>query len=437
MQTFSKLTLAALLLSNLAAAQILDPRNTAKRKATDRANGRIDQSIDKGFDKAEEGIGYLFRKKDKNKDKENDQTNAGQAKSQAVEGKRQTADEQPTNNISTKQNGFATYSKFDFIPGEKVIAAEDFAQDAVGDFPAKWNTDGSGEVVTMEGREGKWLKFKDGGTFYPEFVKTIPENSTIEFELAADEAHRVMTILKFVDAKLYPNLLSHRYANRVAVTLDPLGNSLIDIHDVEGSQIMSNQKEVEMWRTPDKPFVKISVWRQKSRLRVYMDETKVWDIPRAFQPNADYRVLFETNTFFIQNREVLLTDLRVASGLSDTRSKLLTEGKFVTTGILFDTNSDVIKPASYAVLKEIGQALAENPNVKIRVTGHTDNQGDDKHNLTLSARRAEAVKSALTTNWEVSAGRIETDGQGESKPIADNTTPEGRANNRRVEFTKL
>jgi len=148
-------------------------------------------------------------------------------------------------------------------------------------------------------------------------------------------------------------------------------------------------------------------------------------------------MIFETNTFYVKDREVFVTDLRVASGLPDTRSKLLTEGKFVTSGILFDTNSDVIKPVSYAILKEIGQTLTDNPAVKIRVTGHTDSQGDDQSNLTLSGKRAAAVKAALVTNWNIDEARIDTDGRGESQPIADNATAEGRANNRRVEFVKL
>jgi len=219
--------------------------------------------------------------------------------------------------------------------------------------------------------------------------------------------------------------------------LNPIGSSEIAVNDANEGLIMSNSKEIAMWRVPEKPFVKISVWRQKTRLRVYMDEIKVWDIPRAFQPGSDYRMLFETSTFFIENREVFLADLRVASGLADTRNKLLTDGKFITAGILFDTDSDVIKPESYGVLKEIGQTLTENPTVKIRVTGHTDNQGDDKHNLALSAKRAAAVKAVLIAQWNIDTARIESDGQGESKPVADNATPEGRANNRRVEFTKL
>ncbi len=273
--------------------------------------------------------------------------------------------------------------------------------------------------------------------FYPESVPVIPENTTIEFELGADDAHRVMTMLRFVDTKLYPEILSRHYANQVTVTLDPVGSTGIAVMNSYPSEILNNTKTTDLWHTPEKPFVKVSVWRQKARLRVYLDETKVWDIPRAFQPGADYRMIFETNTFYVKDREVFVTDLRVASGLPDTRSKLLTEGKFVTSGILFDTNSDVIKPVSYAILKEIGQTLTDNPAVKIRVTGHTDSQGDDQSNLTLSGKRAAAVKAALVTNWNIDEARIDTDGRGESQPIADNATAEGRANNRRVEFVKL
>jgi OOP family OmpA-OmpF porin len=417
MTTVYKLALAGVLVANFASGQILDPANTAKRKATNRANSRIDQSIDKGFDKAEEGIGNLFRKKPRNKEEDiQDNPDKGTAPTVVTAGADKGEVISQRGETQATPANFKTYSKFDFIPGEKVIGVEDFSQDAIGDFPAKWNTDGSGEVVTLASREGKWLKFSDEGTFYPEFVPVLPENATIEFELGVDEAHQVLTMLRFVDSKLYPTLLGRHYANRVTVIFNPLGITEILVNNAEDTEILTNRKETGLWRIPEKPFVKISVWKQKSRLRVYMDEVKMWDIPRAFQPGADYRMIFETSTFYVQNREVLLSDLRVASGLPDTRSKLLTEGKFVTTGILFDTNSDVIKPASYAVLKEIGQTLSENPNVKIRITGHTDSQGDDKTNLALSAKRAVSVKNALVANWKIDSGRIETDGHGETKP---------------------
>jgi len=119
------------------------------------------------------------------------------------------------------------------------------------------------------------------------------------------------------------------------------------------------------------------------------------------------------------------------------RSKLLTEGKLVTHGILFDVNSDKIKPESYGTLKEISNVLKENPDVRVKIVGHTDSDGSDAANLDLSKKRAASVKNSLSKNFGIDASRMETDGKGESEPIADNKTPEGKANNRRVEFIKL
>jgi OmpA-OmpF porin, OOP family len=424
------------LLCGLANAQIIDPKKTAERKATDRANSRIDQSIDKGFDKVEEGIGSLFKKK-KQKDgqPQAEQPSASSSQEEQVSSEKRTDDIKSA--PSGAANSFSSYSKFDFIPGEKVIAFEDFDQDAIGDFPAKWNTDGSGEIVTVSEKEGKWLKFTNEGLFYPEFVDVLDENCTIEFEMGTSEAQKVLARMYFVDSKTHPNLLRFGSPNLVEVYFDPIGRTEIVCRDNAAEVKMSNRNENVPWLTPANPFVKISVWRQKTRLRVYMNATKVWDIPRAFEPNIPYKLLFGTDTRFQDNTALFIRNVRVAKGQPDTRSKLITEGKFVTNGILFDVNSDKMKGESYGILKEIGAVMQENPNVKIRISGHTDSDGDDKANLLLSQKRALAIKTALNKDFGVDAARMETEGFGESKPIDNNSTTQGKANNRRAEFTKL
>ena len=132
-----------------------------------------------------------------------------------------------------------------------------------------------------------------------------------------------------------------------------------------------------------------------------------------------------------------LTNLRLAVGAPDTRNKLLTEGKWVTHGILFDVNSATIKSESYGTLKEIAGVLKENTDVKVKIIGHTDADGDDKSNMDLSKRRAASVKEFLSKEFSIDESRMETDGMGESKPVDKNTTPAGKANNRRVEFIKI
>ena len=119
------------------------------------------------------------------------------------------------------------------------------------------------------------------------------------------------------------------------------------------------------------------------------------------------------------------------------RSKLITEGKLISYGIYFDVNKDVVKPESFATLKEIAQVLKDNPTVKIKVVGHTDSDGDDKSNLDLSKRRAVSVKDYLVKNFGIDVARIETDGKGEAEPISKNDSAVNKAKNRRVEFIKL
>jgi outer membrane protein OmpA-like peptidoglycan-associated protein len=171
---------------------------------------------------------------------------------------------------------------------------------------------------------------------------------------------------------------------------------------------------------------------------MYVNGEKVYDLPRALKADAQYTDLVFSVGYFKDGLSdyYLLGNLRLAEGAPDTRNKLITEGKFVTSGITFDVNSDKIKPESAGVLKEIGTALTENPTVKIKIIGHTDTDGEDAANLDLSKRRAAAVKKALADTYGIDASRMVTDGKGETVPVADNKTAEGKAQNRRVEFVK-
>ncbi len=109
--------------------------------------------------------------------------------------------------------------------------------------------------------------------------------------------------------------------------------------------------------------------------------------------------------------------------------------KAITWGINFDFNSDVIRPVSEPILKEIAQAMADRPDWKLTVTGHTDNIGGHKYNQELSQRRSAAVKKVLVERYRVDPNRLSTSGDGDSDPIDTNDTLEGRARNRRVELT--
>jgi OOP family OmpA-OmpF porin len=81
--------------------------------------------------------------------------------------------------------------------------------------------------------------------------------------------------------------------------------------------------------------------------------------------------------------------------------------------------------------------LNDNPTVRVKIVGHTDSDGNEKSNLDLSKRRAASIKNSLTSEFGIDPSRMETDGKGQTQPISDNNTTEGKANNRRVEFIKL
>jgi OOP family OmpA-OmpF porin len=121
-----------------------------------------------------------------------------------------------------------------------------------------------------------------------------------------------------------------------------------------------------------------------------------------------------------------------ASSLGDEINKT---GRVAVYGIHFDTGKATIQPDSENILGEIAKLLQQDANLKLRVEGHTDNQGNAAANQALSEKRAQAVVVWLTAH-SVPAGRLTAKGLGQTQPVADNSTNDGRAKNRRVELVK-
>jgi len=110
-------------------------------------------------------------------------------------------------------------------------------------------------------------------------------------------------------------------------------------------------------------------------------------------------------------------------------------GRVAVYGITFDTGKAILRPESDKVLTQIAALLTANPSWKMRVEGHTDNVGEDAANITLSEQRAAAVVDWLTRHG-VDRGRLTSLGLGDTSPVADNGSEEGRSLNRRVELVK-
>ncbi|GGD54677.1 OmpA family protein [Muriicola marianensis] len=341
-------------------------------------------------------------------------------------------------------------SKFDFIPGDQLVIWEDFSQDAIGDFPALWFTNGSGEVVNIEGFEGKWLMLKDNSNYFLDRILGLPENYTIQFDLICSipfewsSASLNLHLLDVIDINRYRE---GRNGGEMSESNFRNGSFKFDIHpglnDASTKAYghyngFTQQGNLDFGKSfvpaKGKNKVTISIWRQKERIRFYLNENKILDLPKVL-PSGFRTTVVQWSVSNLYSSNYFLGNIRMASGAPDTRNKLLTEGKLVTNGIYFGVNSDQIKPESYGVLKDISIVLKDS-NAKVIIVGHTDSDGDESSNLDLSRRRAEAVKQALSKDFGVNSSMMEVDGKGESEPIEANNTTMGKAKNRRVEFIK-
>ena len=406
-------------------AQLLDKlkkktEEKIKKEGEKRAEDKINKGVEKGYDEVEKQI-------EGNNDEEKDSSKSKEVKDNKVNESVTKETEQNTQVIIS--------SKYDFIPGEKVIFFDDFTAENIGDFPMQWNTTGSGEVVTTNLAEGRWFYITNRqGITTLDAPITLPDNYTIEFDVIKQQDlknNNISNFTFFILSTSKPKELNYGLARPgdAAVAFRFEYNNYYTAYYRDGTPDLSGI-ENEPKLLADKKY-RISIWVQKERIRLYVGETKLFDLPKAMSKNYKYNMIrFSGGTPMISN-------VRIATGLPDMRSKLLTEGKLISYGIYFDVNKDIVKPESYPSIKEIAAILKDNPTVKIKIVGHTDSDGDDKSNLDLSKRRAASVKDALVKNFSIDAARIETDGKGEGAPIAPNDSGVNKALNRRVEFIKL
>jgi OmpA-OmpF porin, OOP family len=171
-------------------------------------------------------------------------------------------------------------------------------------------------------------------------------------------------------------------------------------------------------------------------LKIYLDDARVVNIPNlGINPEGLTICCDPMNLAGAEGKNRLIKNVKIAQGAVKLYDKLLSDGKIVTTGIRFDINKTDLRPESMGVINSIFQLMSDHPELKFSIEGHTDSDGDDPSNQILSEKRAQAVAAELT-KMGIDAGRLASKGWGESKPVGPNSTPEGKAANRRVEFIK-
>jgi len=172
-------------------------------------------------------------------------------------------------------------------------------------------------------------------------------------------------------------------------------------------------------------------------LKVYLDDARLVNIPNLeCNPTGITLGVPGFNSAGTKGINRFIRNIRIAEGGVKLYDRLLQDGKIIASGIRFDVNKATLKPESMGVINTICQLMNEHPELRFSVEGHTDSDGEEAFNQRLSEQRAATVVSTLM-QLGIDGSRLTSKGWGESKPVSDNTTPEGKANNRRVEFVKI
>lgn len=268
--------------------------------------------------------------------------------------------EAPANSShNTETASLEIYKKFDFVPGDTVLFFDDFSQDFIGDFPSKWNTNGSGEVAKLSGaKSGNWFEMVQGhNIFYiPMLNEVLPEDYTIEFDLMAHH----LTGKTSSAAKLYILISDNNgfhigeHYTRVSIPFGQYTAMNINMDNSnEGSARINSSLNSDI-RTVINGTAHISIAVNKNRYRLWINEKKYLDIPQ-FVHNPELIKHFKLGYYNTNEAEeqIFIKNIKIAEGGVDLRRTLINTGKVSTNGILFNSGSAVIQPQSYGIIRQI------------------------------------------------------------------------------------
>ncbi|MCD6545011.1 MAG: OmpA family protein [Flavobacteriaceae bacterium] len=390
--------------------------NKIEREVDRRAERRADKIINDNLDKVEDAIDGKTKKE---KSKSTSNSNNGSVNESAGNDSAETNNNQPK---SHQPN--VVWSKFDFVPGDTVIFEDGpSSEEENGEFPSRWDlVKGNAEIGEVDG--DNVIMFLQGGNIVPYLKNSkedyLPEIFTIEFDVYFKEDNPGRYWLHFSDnknqSKLYPPL--EIYVNGLEIE-----NSNKRYPGTDG--LNWNENDEGKWRH-------ISVAYTKGKFKAYMDDTRLINIPHFEDLPTGVTMTGENNSV----NEKYLKNFRIAKGGVKYYDRVLSEGKIIVNGIKFDINKATLKPESMGPINKIYQLMVKKPELNFSVEGHTDSDGNDANNLKLSKARGKSVMEKLIS-MGISKDRLKYNGYGESKPIDNNSTPEGKANNRRVEFVKF
>lgn len=305
-----------------------------------------------------------------------------------------------------------TAVKIDYVPGEKTVFYDDFSDMAPDEPPPHWKVRGG--VVSLKIGNGAHVLAPGEGVTMSSGSIAVPKDFT--FEVVCNCKGEIEW--KLENAKNDDVLSGHFQVSGASV------NTAVEAP----GQPQLGSGEIKL--QPDQP-VKFALWAQQGRVRAYLNGERIVDANQINFAGVDHIILYPS-----RYRPTDIVSVRLAESTPDFSTTLASSGKYVSHGIHFATDSDRLEPDSAPVLKMIAGGLIKNPNLKLAINGYTDSTGDAAHNLDLSKRRAAAVRQVLISQFGIDQTRLTAEGFGPQSPIGSNDTPDGRADNRRVEFVK-
>ncbi|MER0441489.1 OmpA family protein [Emticicia sp. W12TSBA100-4] len=348
-----------------------------------------------------------------------------------------------------------SYAKFDFVPGDKVLFEDNFLDESADEIPSHWIVSGKVEVAKINGELTMGLL--DGTPIaYPRLKNNLKRASPQRFTLEFDYLYRHNAKpwkQAVADGNVGGNRLEIQFANnddyynrelQDEVLGDFYNNTLtigaegiVQFANAKGSYT-SGKKLEELGDTYEDlcdKWVHVSIAVTEKSLKVYLNSERVLNAQITKGRALGFQISANTSAYEMA-AQVFIKNIRVAEGGADPYKTLSTDGRFIARGINFDVAKAILKPESMGTINTIVVMMKEHTDLKFEIGGHTDADGDDASNLKLSQERADAVKNKLVS-LGIDTSRLSTKGYGEAKPIGDNKTFEGKAENRRVEFVKI
>jgi len=318
-----------------------------------------------------------------------------------------------------------SYQNYDFVPGNNILFEDEFTDDESGEFPTHWNLKAGQAILSMQGKDKAF--FLTDGNYCRVFPlmkndSYLTKNFSVEYDYYGNGGYS--PIIE-IDENQGGSLKVQVTGSEVSWTGYGPGDHSTNL----GAQLPADISG----RNFDNKWHHIAIVYKNDQMKVYCDQYRVLIIPHC---NGLAPTNLQIEGIGSHEKPMIIKNFKIADGAQMYMTgQTFTDAKIVTHGINFDINKATIKPESMGTLNMVVRVLNDNPTLKFEVDGHTDNTGTPANNLTLSQQRADAVKAQLIT-LGVDAARLTTKGFGDTKPMADNTTLEGKANNRRVEFVK-